>query len=150
MRARPDTAPGLTSDGSASIGRRPPVQIWAKVTGTTTQPTLRITQSRLGQARVRPGQRWVYPVVFTLTNTGQSPIGVQDIVLTAPEGLWFTENRMMMSKEGRPQTDPWGPSAPVELGVARDAPAGGAVRRLGPPRPRLMPRRRPPPNVTTA
>ncbi|MEV7817573.1 NHL repeat-containing protein [Streptomyces flaveolus] len=101
LRTRSDAAPGLASDGSASIGRRPPVQILAKITGTTAQPTLRITQTRLGQARVRPGQRWAYPVVFTLTNTGQTPIGMQDIILTAPEGLWFTENRMMMSKEGQ-------------------------------------------------
>ncbi|MEW2513814.1 NHL repeat-containing protein [Streptomyces sp. NPDC046870] len=111
LRARSDAAAGLVSDGSASIGRRPPVQIMAKVAGTAAQPTLRITQSRLQQARVRPGQRWVYPVVLTLTNTGQTPIGAQDIVLTAPEGLWFTENRMMMSKKEQ--------SGEIELAAGR-------------------------------
>ncbi|MFG3551813.1 hypothetical protein [Streptomyces sp. NPDC047725] len=101
LRARPDAVPGLAGDGSASIGQRPPVQILAKVTGTTAQPTLRITQTKLAEARVHPGQRDVYPVSFTLINTGRTPIDGQDIVLTAPEGLWFTENLMMMSKEGQ-------------------------------------------------
>ncbi|MFI9255527.1 hypothetical protein [Streptomyces sp. NPDC053069] len=38
--------------------------------------------------------------MLTLTSTGRTRIGPQDIVLTAPEGLWFTENRVMMSREG--------------------------------------------------
>ncbi|MFF8868320.1 hypothetical protein ACF08B_40545, partial [Streptomyces sp. NPDC015139] len=100
LRAQPDAQPGLASDGSASIGRRSPVQILAKVTGAAAEHTIRITQSRLGQARVRPGQQWAYPVVMTLTNTGRTRIGFEDIVFTAPEGLWFTENRVMMSSEG--------------------------------------------------
>ncbi|WP_406429997.1 NHL repeat-containing protein [Streptomyces sp. NBC_00631] len=100
LRAQPDAAPGLTSDGSASIGRRSPVQILAKVTGTAAEPTLRIVQSKLDQARVRPGQQWAYPAVFTLTNTGRTRLGSADIVFTAPEGLWFTENRVMTWREG--------------------------------------------------
>ncbi|MGW5658442.1 NHL repeat-containing protein [Streptomyces humi] len=101
LRAQPDAAAGLASDGSASIGQRAPVQILAKVTGAAAEHTVRIVQSRLDQARVRPGQQWVYPVVMTLTNTGRTRIGSADIVFTAPEGLWFTENRVMMSSEGR-------------------------------------------------
>ncbi|MEU1465501.1 NHL repeat-containing protein [Streptomyces sp. NPDC005727] len=100
LQAQPDAAPGLASDGSASIGRRAPVQILAKVTGAAAGHTVRIVQSRLDQARVRPGQQWAYPVVMTLTNTGQKRIGPADIVFTAPEGLWFTESRVMMSREG--------------------------------------------------
>ncbi|MFF8868394.1 NHL repeat-containing protein [Streptomyces sp. NPDC015139] len=100
VRAQPGAAAGLASDGSASIGRRAPVQLLAKVSGAAAEPTVRIVQSRLDQARVRPGQQWVYPAVFTLTNTGQTRIGPADIVFTAPEGLWFTENRVMMSSEG--------------------------------------------------
>ncbi|WP_236053940.1 NHL repeat-containing protein [Streptomyces musisoli] len=100
LRAQPDASPGLASDGSASIGRRAPVQILAKVTGAAAEHSLRIVQSRLDQSRVRPGQQWAYPVVLTLTNTGNTPVGPADIVFTAPEGLWFTENRVMMSSEG--------------------------------------------------
>ncbi|MFF9410829.1 NHL repeat-containing protein [Streptomyces anandii] len=100
LRAQPDAAPGLASDGSASIGRRSPVQILAKVTGTAAEPTLRIVQSKLDQARVRPGQQWAYPAVFTLSNIGRTRLGSADIVFTASEGLWFTENRVMMWREG--------------------------------------------------
>ncbi|MGW3208645.1 NHL domain-containing protein [Streptomyces sp. NPDC001135] len=100
LRAQPDATPGLASDGSASIGQRAPVQILAKVTGAAAGHSARIVQTQLEKARVRPGQQWVYPVVLTLTNTGRTRIGPADIVLTAPEGLWFTENRVMMSREG--------------------------------------------------
>ncbi|MER6434252.1 NHL repeat-containing protein [Streptomyces sp900105245] len=100
LQAQPGAAPGLASDGSASIGQRAPVQILAKVTGAAAEHTVRIVQSRLDQSRVRPGQQWAYPVVFTLTNTGKTRIGSADTVFTAPEGLWFTENRVMMSSEG--------------------------------------------------
>ncbi|MEU1409614.1 NHL repeat-containing protein, partial [Streptomyces sp. NPDC005728] len=100
LNAQPDATPGLVGDGSASIGQRPPVQIVAKVTGTEAEHSVRIVQTQLDKARVRPGQQWAYPVVLTLTNTGRTRIGRQDIVLTAPQGLWFTENRVMMSREG--------------------------------------------------
>ncbi|MEU6273045.1 NHL repeat-containing protein [Streptomyces populi] len=159
LRAQSDATPGLASDGSASIGRRSPVQILAKVTGAAAEHTLRITQSRLNQARVRPGQQWAYPVVMTLTNTGHTRIGPEDIVFTAPEGLWFTENRVMMSSEGRADETEltgqrtngnrtltlWGASLDLDLGkwavlypemeVESDA-ASGAVRvgiRIGTP-----------------
>ncbi|MFK0288432.1 hypothetical protein ACIQVL_49355 [Streptomyces sp. NPDC090499] len=105
LRAEPGASPGLASDGSASIGRRSPVQILAKVSGTAAEPTLRIVQTRLDQSRVRPGQQWTYPAVFTLTTTGRTRIGSADIIFTAPEGLWFTENRVMAWREGATDED---------------------------------------------
>ncbi|GAA4888175.1 hypothetical protein ACFPM3_18300 [Streptomyces coeruleoprunus] len=103
MRAQQDATAGLKSDGSASIGKRTPVQLVGKVIAATTGLSARITQSRPENARVRPGQQWVYPAVFTITNTGQSTIGAQRLVLTAPEGMRFTQDQLAMSREGEMQ-----------------------------------------------
>ncbi|GHG60019.1 NHL repeat-containing protein [Streptomyces griseocarneus] len=100
LRAQPDATAGLKSDGSASIGQHAPVQILAKVTGTAGEFSARVTQSQQDKARVRRGQQWVYPAVLTVTNTGQREIGAQQIVLTAPQGLRFTEDRVVISRQG--------------------------------------------------
>ncbi|MER6433667.1 NHL repeat-containing protein [Streptomyces sp900105245] len=100
LQAVHDAVPGVVSDGSASIGQRPPVQIRAEVTGTTVQASLRITQTKLAEAHVTPGKQHAYPVSLALTNTGHHSTGAQDLVFTAPEGLWFSEDRLMMAKDG--------------------------------------------------
>lgn len=92
LQAEDDAVPGVVSDGSASIGRRPPVQIRAEVTGTAAEVSVSIVQTQLHKANVKPGQRCVYPVSFKITNTGQTSTGAQDLTLTAPEGLWFSQD----------------------------------------------------------
>ncbi|MGW2367126.1 NHL repeat-containing protein [Streptomyces sp. NPDC001667] len=98
LLALPGSAPGLRTDGSATIGKRQPVQIAAKVTRSSAE-SARVEQLQRDRAKVRRGQQWVYPAVFKVTNTGQSRIGTQQIVLTAPEGLRFTENRLVMTRQ---------------------------------------------------
>ncbi|MEU2870421.1 NHL repeat-containing protein [Streptomyces olivoreticuli] len=98
LLALPGSAPGLQTDGSASIGRRQPVQIAARITRASAE-SARVEQLQRDRAKVRRGQQWVYPAVFKVTNTGQSRIGTQQIVLTAPEGLRFTENRLVMTRQ---------------------------------------------------
>ncbi|WKK22294.1 NHL repeat-containing protein [Streptomyces olivoreticuli] len=98
LLALPGSAPGLRTDGSATIGKRQPVQIAAKVTSASAE-SARVEQLQRDRAKVRRGQQWVYPAVFKVTNTGQSRIGTQQIVLTAPEGLRFTENRLVMTRQ---------------------------------------------------
>ncbi|MEU9412359.1 hypothetical protein ACGF5O_44835, partial [Streptomyces sp. NPDC048291] len=100
LKALPDAVPGLVKDGSASIGQHSPVQIAATVTGDGGGHSLHIVQTQLEKARVKPGQQSVYPAVLKLTNTGHTAVGPQDIVLTAPESLWFTEDRVMMTRQG--------------------------------------------------
>ncbi|MEU4040021.1 NHL repeat-containing protein [Streptomyces collinus] len=92
LQAEDDAVPGVVSDGSVSIGQRPPVQIRAEVTGTPVEVSISIVQTQLHKANVKRGQSEVYPVSFKLTNTGHHSTGAQDVVLTAPEGLWFSKN----------------------------------------------------------
>ncbi|MFF1377448.1 hypothetical protein [Streptomyces sp. NPDC058308] len=103
MRATQDATAGLKSDGSASVGRHGPIQLVGKVIGSSTGLSVRVDQSRPENATVRPGQQWVYPAVFTITNTGTRTIGTQRLVLTAPEGLRFTQDQLAMSREGESQ-----------------------------------------------
>ncbi|MFF3818236.1 hypothetical protein ACFYYD_16765 [Streptomyces bluensis] len=99
LRALRDAQPGVVTDGSASIGTHPPVQILAKVTGAANELSAEVTQTQFAKSRVVPGQQWVYPAVLQVTNTGQHTIGTHQIVLTAPKGLRFMEDRLVASRE---------------------------------------------------
>ncbi|MER5748110.1 hypothetical protein ABT097_33185 [Streptomyces sp. NPDC002225] len=99
LRATHDAEPGVARDGSVSIGRLAPIQLLAKTTAPTTGNALRITQARLEQAHVRRGQQHAYPAVLVLTNTRRHRIGTHDIALTAPDGLRFTEDKVMMGHQ---------------------------------------------------
>ncbi|WP_433397386.1 hypothetical protein [Streptomyces sp. CA-146814] len=91
-----DAAPGLSSNGSASIGRRSPVQIRAEVTTNSAKPSISIVQTKLDEAHITPGEGESYPVSLKLTNTGQNRTGAHDVVFTAPEGLCFFADRATM------------------------------------------------------
>ncbi|OLZ63057.1 hypothetical protein AV521_40085 [Streptomyces sp. IMTB 2501] len=99
VQARTDALPGHYHNGSASIGRLAPVQISGRITGAGSDLTARVAQTRQQNARVRPGDQWVYPAVLQITNTGQRAIGTQQIVLTAPDGMRFTEDRLVLWHE---------------------------------------------------
>ncbi|MDC0766763.1 NHL repeat-containing protein [Streptomyces sp. HD] len=99
VQARTDALPGRYDNGSASIGRLAPVQISGRIGGAESDLTARVTQTKQEQARVRPGQRWVYPAVLQITNTSRRAIGTEQIVLTAPEGMRFTEDRLVLWHE---------------------------------------------------
>ncbi|WP_251021036.1 NHL repeat-containing protein [Streptomyces sp. ISL-98] len=98
LLALPGATPGLQTDGSASIGRRTPVQLAAKIVGAAAD-SAQVIQIQREKAKVRPGQQWVYPAVFKVTNTGRARIGNHPIVLSAPEGMRFTEDRLVMSRQ---------------------------------------------------
>ncbi|MFE7117923.1 NHL repeat-containing protein [Streptomyces sp. NPDC057654] len=98
-QARANALPGRYDNGSASIGRLAPVQISGAVTGAQSDLTARVTQTKQNQARVRPGDQWAYPAVLQITNTSRRAIGAEQVVLTAPEGLRFTEDRLVLWHE---------------------------------------------------
>ncbi|MEV4432572.1 NHL repeat-containing protein [Streptomyces sp. NPDC049585] len=99
VQARTDALPGRYDNGSASIGRLAPVQISGTITGTQSDLTARVTQTRLQQARLRPGDQYVYPAVLQITNTSRRAIDTEQIELTAPDGMRFTEDRLVLWHE---------------------------------------------------
>ncbi|EPH39559.1 hypothetical protein STRAU_7363 [Streptomyces aurantiacus JA 4570] len=103
VQARTDALPGRYDNGSASIGRLAPIQLSGTIAGTQSDLTARVVQTQSQNARVRPGQRWVYPAVLQITNTSRRTIGTEQIVLTAPEGMRFTEDVLRSSREGSSQ-----------------------------------------------
>ncbi|GAA4888184.1 hypothetical protein ACFPM3_18305 [Streptomyces coeruleoprunus] len=60
---------------------------------------LTVAQRKPEQTKVRQGQIWQFPVVLTLTNAGNRRIGTHRVVFTAPEGLYFMEDRLVMTRQ---------------------------------------------------
>ncbi|MGW3567992.1 NHL repeat-containing protein [Streptomyces sp. NPDC000941] len=103
VQARTDALPGRYDNGSASIGRLAPIQISGTITGAPSPLTARVVQTKLEKARVRPGQQWVYPAVLKITNTSRRAIATEQITLTAPQGMRFTEDALTLWPEGSSQ-----------------------------------------------
>ncbi|MGV9884405.1 hypothetical protein [Streptomyces sp. NPDC003006] len=60
---------------------------------------LTVEQRKPDQATVAQGQIWQYPAVLALTNRGSRRIGTHPAVFTAPEGLYFLEERLVMTRQ---------------------------------------------------
>lgn len=103
VQARTDALPGLYDNGSASIGRLALIQISGTITTPPSPLTAQVVQTQLNKARVKPGQQWVYPAVWQITNTSQRTIGTEQITLIAPECMRFTEDALTLSREGDSQ-----------------------------------------------
>ncbi|WP_078897107.1 NHL repeat-containing protein [Streptomyces rimosus] len=99
VQARTNALPGRYDNGSASIGRLAPIQISGTITGVQSDLTAQVAQTQSQKARVRPGDQWVYPAVLQVTNTSRRAIGAEQIVLTAPQGMRFAEDRVALWHE---------------------------------------------------
>ncbi|MFD0417948.1 NHL repeat-containing protein [Streptomyces sp. NPDC127108] len=89
IRAQADAEPGLRTDGSAAIGKHPPVQIAAKVTGGGHDETaLRVEQETVPEAK--PGGTTTFNIEIRSLN--DVPVDPGPIVqtFTAPTGFAFT------------------------------------------------------------
>ncbi|MFJ8473656.1 NHL repeat-containing protein [Kitasatospora sp. NPDC094011] len=95
VRARADARPGRYCDGSASIGHHTPVQLCGRVADGTLRAT--IDPKPLSGPAVAGQEPWIYPP-FVIRNTGTLTIGTIEVVLTAPTGLVFTEDRVAFTR----------------------------------------------------
>ncbi|MFH8409245.1 hypothetical protein ACH4FX_31325 [Streptomyces sp. NPDC018019] len=89
VKALPGARPGVSADGSASVGKHVPIQIAAKVTGSAQDETaLRLTQESVPQAA--PGATATFNVeIRSLNNVPVNP-GTVVQTFTAPTGFAFT------------------------------------------------------------
>ncbi len=89
VQARTDAAPGRYDNGSASIGRRTPVQLSGVISGTAQDETaLRVVQESVPAAA--PGQHTTFNL--ELRSLGNQPVnpGTVGQRITAPTGFAFT------------------------------------------------------------
>ncbi|MBJ3810524.1 hypothetical protein JGB26_26025 [Streptomyces flavofungini] len=89
VQALPGARPGISADGSASVGKHAPVQIAAKVTGSAGDETsLRLVQESVPEAA--PGATTSFNVEIRSLNNAPVDPGTVVQTFTAPTGLAFT------------------------------------------------------------